>query len=83
VYEIITEKSLLLPASMNKGASRRPDRIMSSKNETVIVDYKFGYMKKDSHKTQVKNYMQLLDTMKYPDVKGYVWYVDLDSIEEI
>jgi ATP-dependent exoDNAse (exonuclease V) beta subunit len=82
-YEIITEKSLLLPMSMNKGLSRRPDRIMSSKNDTIIVDYKFGVTKKNSHKTQVRNYMQLLETMKYPDVKGYVWYVDIDSIEEV
>ncbi|MDR0725895.1 MAG: UvrD-helicase domain-containing protein [Prevotellaceae bacterium] len=83
VYKIITEKSLLLPASMNKGASRRPDRIMLSKHETLIVDYKFGVLKKDSHITQVKNYVQLLETMKYPDVKGYVWYVDMDSIVEV
>jgi ATP-dependent exoDNAse (exonuclease V) beta subunit len=82
-YEIISEKSLLLPTTMDKGLSRRPDRIMLSKNETVIVDYKFGVTKKDSHKTQMKNYMQLLETMKYPDVKGYVWYVDMDSIEEV
>jgi ATP-dependent exoDNAse (exonuclease V) beta subunit len=82
-YEIITEKVLLLPASMDKGASRRPDRIMSSKNETVIIDYKFGVLKKDSYKTQVKNYIQLLETMKYPNVKGYVWYVDMGIIEEL
>ncbi|MDR2026238.1 MAG: UvrD-helicase domain-containing protein [Prevotellaceae bacterium] len=82
-YGIITEKSLLLPASMNKGLNRRPDRIMSSENETILVDYKFGALKKDSHRTQVKNYMQLLELMKYPNIKGYVWYVDMDSIEEV
>jgi ATP-dependent exoDNAse (exonuclease V) beta subunit len=82
-YEIITEKFLLLPASMNEGLSRRPDRIMSSENETIIVDYKFGILKKDSHGTQVKHYMQLLELMKYPNIKGYVWYVDIDSIEEV
>ncbi|MDR1593539.1 MAG: UvrD-helicase domain-containing protein [Prevotellaceae bacterium] len=82
-YEVINEKVLLLPSSMNRGLSRRPDRIMSSANETVLVDYKFGALKKDSHKTQVKNYMQLLEMMKYPNIKGYVWYVDMDTIEEV
>jgi ATP-dependent exoDNAse (exonuclease V) beta subunit len=82
-YAVVTEKSLLLPASMNKGLSRRPDRIMTSKNETIIVDYKFGVLKKDSHKAQVKHYMHLLDNMKYPAVKGFVWYVDMDSVEEV
>jgi ATP-dependent exoDNAse (exonuclease V) beta subunit len=82
-YKIITEKSLLLPVSMNKGLSRRPDRIMLSANETVLVDYKFGALKKDSHEIQVRTYMNLLELMKYPNVKGYVWYVDLNSIKEV
>ncbi|MDR1338856.1 MAG: UvrD-helicase domain-containing protein [Prevotellaceae bacterium] len=81
-YEIITEKFLLLPASMNKGLSRRPDRIMSSENETLVIDYKFGTSMEDSHKAQVRNYMDLLKLMQYPDVRGYVWYVDMDSIEK-
>ncbi|MDR1170696.1 MAG: UvrD-helicase domain-containing protein [Prevotellaceae bacterium] len=82
-FEVVTEKSLLLPASMNSGLSRRPDRIMLSENETVIVDFKFGALKKDSHKRQIKSYIRLLEMMKYPGVRGYVWYVDMDSIEEI
>ncbi|MDR1887323.1 MAG: UvrD-helicase domain-containing protein [Prevotellaceae bacterium] len=82
-YEIITEKFLLLPASMKQGLGRRPDRIMSSENETIVIDYKFGAEKKKSHKTQVKNYIRLLELMKYPNVKGYVWYVDMDSIENV
>jgi ATP-dependent exoDNAse (exonuclease V) beta subunit len=81
-YDIITEKFLLLPASLNKGLSRRPDRIMASKIETILIDYKFGILKKNAHKMQVKNYMNLLELMKYPNIKGYVWYVDMDSIEE-
>jgi hypothetical protein len=56
---------------------------MSSENETIIVDYKFGTVKDDSHQIQVKNYVRLLEQMQYPCVKGYVWYVDLNSIEEL
>lgn len=83
LYEVITEKFLLLPVSMNRGLSRRPDRIMLSENETVLVDFKFGTLKKESYKIQVKDYMQLLETMKYPNIKGFVWYVDMDVIDEI
>jgi ATP-dependent exoDNAse (exonuclease V) beta subunit len=82
-YEIITEKSLLLPSSMHKGLYRRPDRIMSSKTETVLVDYKFGSIKQDSYREQVEHYLHLLEKMNYPNVKGYVWYVDMNVIEEV
>jgi ATP-dependent exoDNAse (exonuclease V) beta subunit len=82
-YEVITEKFLLLPASMNKGLSRRPDRIMSSENETIVVDYKFGTVKEDVYRIQVRNYVRLLEMMQYPDVKGYVWYVDMDAVEKV
>ncbi|MDR3246160.1 MAG: UvrD-helicase domain-containing protein [Prevotellaceae bacterium] len=82
-YEVITEKFLLLPRSMNRGLSRRPDRIMSSENETIVVDYKFGTVKEDVYRIQVRNYVRLLEMMQYPDVKGYVWYVDMDAIEKV
>ena len=82
-YKVITEKFLLLPASQNKGLSRRPDRIMYSPNETLVIDYKFGNIQEDSYHLQVKNYMSLLESMNFPNVKGYIWYVDMDIIEGI
>jgi ATP-dependent exoDNAse (exonuclease V) beta subunit len=82
-YEVITEKFLLLPSSMNKGMSRRPDRIVSSKNETVVVDYKFGLIMDNIYKTQVRTYMQILELMHYPAIKGYIWYVDMNVVEEL
>jgi hypothetical protein len=47
-----------------------------------VVDYKFG----EEHKYyawQVRRYMKLLRQMGYPGVKGYLWYVKNNKIEEI
>ncbi|MDR0384736.1 MAG: UvrD-helicase domain-containing protein [Prevotellaceae bacterium] len=81
-YTVVTEKSLLVPATLDRQPGRRPDRVMIADNETILVDYKFGTLKKDAYRNQVKDYIRLLETMKYPNVKGYLWYVDLNLIEE-
>ena len=76
-YSVVTERFVILPSSMNMGVSRKPDRVMSSATETIVIDFKFGSTKNNAHKRQVKTYVELLRTMNYPNVKGYVWYVDL------
>lgn len=61
---------------------RRPDRVMIAKDRAVVVDYKFGFKIDDSHTKQVKEYMSLLEDMHtYSKIEGYVWYVNLDHIE--
>jgi ATP-dependent exoDNAse (exonuclease V) beta subunit len=76
-YRVITERFMILPPSMNMGVSRKPDRVMLSATETIVIDFKFGFTKNNAHKRQVTTYVKLLREMNYPDVKGYVWYVDL------
>ncbi len=62
--------------------NKRPDRVMTDGRETIVVDFKFG--KPDpSHLTQVSRYMGLLRNMAFPDVKGYLWYVYSNKIEEV
>lgn len=61
--------------------NKRPDRVMVSDKETVVVDYKFG--EEHNYAPQVQNYMRLMESMGYPNVKGYIWYVNLDKIEEV
>lgn len=64
--------------------TRRPDRVMMRGDEIVIVDFKFGKQNKKYNK-QVKGYMQLLVRMGYPreNIKGYLWYVEEDLIENV
>jgi ATP-dependent exoDNAse (exonuclease V) beta subunit len=76
-YSVVTERFMILPPSMNMGVSRKPDRVMSSAAETIVIDFKFGTTKNNAHKRQVENYVRILRKMNYPDARGYVWYVDL------
>lgn len=67
---------------ISKDGEQRPDRVMTDGKETVVVDFKFGKPSKDHHE-QVKGYMKLLENMGMPGVKGYLWYVTLNKIEEV
>ena len=60
----------------------RPDRVMTDGKEWIVVDFKFGRQNNDYPK-QVRNYMNLLKTMGHTEVKGYLWYVYSNIIEEI
>lgn len=53
---------------------RRPDRVMLSKNETIVVDFKFG-SERPEYDEQVRRYVRTLQEMGYPNVKGYLWFV--------
>ncbi len=68
---------------LKSGKTRRPDRIMIGGNVVLVVDYKFGEIKSESHNEQVKGYIRNLKQMGYTDVKGYLWYVELEIVDEI
>lgn len=61
--------------------TRRPDRVMMKDNEVVVVDFKFGKPNRKYNK-QVRDYMQLLAQMGYSNIKGYLWYVEEETIEQ-
>lgn len=60
----------------------RPDRVITDGNETIVIDYKFGH-KNAAYNKQVQRYMNLMQQMGYPNVKGYLWYVNLDEVESV
>lgn len=62
--------------------TRRPDRVMIKDGKVVVVDFKFG-KKKDVYRKQVEEYMQLLGAMGYTDIKGYLWYVFANELDEV
>ena len=55
---------------------------MMQGDEVVVVDFKFGKPDADYHR-QVREYMQLLRDMGHQQVKGYLWYVYSNQIEEV
>ena len=61
---------------------RRPDRVMTDGHETHVVDFKFGSPKAEYHE-QVREYMTLLSSMGMPNVKGWLWYVYNNKVEEV
>lgn len=70
--------------------TRRPDRVVFNPDGSIdVVDYKFGNQANDrthnsSNHRQVREYIDLLSDA-YPDktVRGYLWHVDKDIIEEV
>ena len=66
----------------SKGERRIPDRVLFSKTQTVVIDFKFGEKHKE-HTNQVKEYIDLLKEMKYPDVKGFLFYAEKNLVEEV
>lgn len=77
-YEVLNEISLLIPG----GEMLRPDRILRNGNTIIVIDYKFGKEQKKYIK-QIKEYVKYITQMGYTDVKGYLWYVLSDKIEEV
>ena len=62
--------------------TKRPDKVLVSEKETIVVDYKFGKAH-NSHRKQVQEYMNLLSSMNYSNIKGYLWYVEENRVEGI
>ena len=60
----------------------RPDRVMTDGHDTHVVDFKFGRPRPE-YQEQVSGYMQLLRSMGLPNVKGWIWYVYSNQIEEV
>ena len=80
-WELFNECTIL---SIENGEmkERRPDRVMTDGQEWIVVDFKFGAPKPEYHE-QVHEYMQLLASMGHQNIKGYLWYVYSNKIEEV
>lgn len=61
---------------------RRPDRVMTDGSQTIVVDFKFA-APRQQHADQVREYIQLLRNMNHPHVKGYLWYVYSNIVDEV
>jgi ATP-dependent exoDNAse (exonuclease V) beta subunit len=73
-YSVYSELSVIVKEN-GTVTTKRPDRVLLSNDSTIVVDYKFG-APHDSHQKQVQEYVSLLKGMDYPNVEGYLWYVE-------
>ena len=81
-WQLFNECAILYVDPQGKMQERRPDRVMTNGSETCVVDFKFGSPKPEYH-AQVRQYMQLLSQMGMPHVRGWLWYVYSNRIEEV
>ena len=81
-WKVFNECSIISTDKDGNMVEHRPDRVMKDEHETVVVDFKFGKPKPEYH-DQIKGYMKLLESMGHAHVKGYLWYVYPNKIEEV
>ena len=82
-WQLFNECTILnVDTTTQKVYERRPDRVMTDGQQTVVVDFKFGRERSEYH-DQVKEYMLLLQSMGFPAVKGYLWFVYSNEIVEV
>lgn len=77
-WQLFREQAILI-----NGEERRPDRVMLSGQQVVVLDYKFGTQPKPEYRTQVRGYMEAMRALGYTDVQGYLWYARTDKLEEV
>jgi ATP-dependent exoDNAse (exonuclease V) beta subunit len=81
-WQLFNECSILHTDDSGNVVEHRPDRVMTNGTETHVVDFKFGKPKAE-YRQQVQEYMQLLTDMGMPGVRGFLWYVYSNKIEEV
>ncbi|WP_316819640.1 UvrD-helicase domain-containing protein [Pedobacter gandavensis] len=77
--ETINEKSII----DIRGKMYRPDKVLISGNEVIVIDYKFTLKESDSHIKQVYGYRDLLLAMGYHKVKTYLFYAHSATLKSV
>ncbi|MCH5307280.1 MAG: UvrD-helicase domain-containing protein [Prevotella sp.] len=81
-WQLFNECTILSMQPDGSVKERRPDRVITDGKETHVIDFKFGKPKPE-YLQQVRKYMQLLQQMGLTNVKGWLWYVYSNKIEEV
>lgn len=81
-WNVFNECKIIFTDDQQNMVERRPDRVITNGEETHVIDFKFGHSRPE-YQQQVQQYMQLLQDMGMPHVKGWLWYVYSNKIEEV
>ena len=82
-WKLYNERSILeYDASEGCCHEYRPDRVMMSADETIVVDFKLSVLLPRYHR-QVAGYMRLLRQMGYANVRGFLWAVTTGDVVEV
>ena len=69
--QVLNEKSII----NEKGQKLIPDKIIITKNETIVIDFKTGQTS-ESHKKQLNSYIKILRDMNFENVRGELFYTE-------
>lgn len=78
-YQIWNESAIITA----DGKTIRPDKVFTSEEETIILDFKFTTGDYIDHKYQVTRYIQALENLNYKNVKGYLFYAKSNHLQEV
>lgn len=81
-WELYNECAIVYTDEEGQMQTRRPDRVMRKDGQVVVVDFKFG-KKNEAYRAQVQEYMDLLTQMGYTHIRGFLWYVFANELEEV
>lgn len=76
-YEVLNERSIWY-----EGKELKPDRLMIEGEKAIVIDYK-KEVESDAHVNQVRRYMRAVQSMGYPNVEGYLIYVEPSQVKEV
>lgn len=67
------------------GEISRPDRVLvaEDKSKAIVIDYKSGRQNRSLYEKQLIRYIELLRSMNYRMVEGYIWYTEENEIQKI
>ena len=77
---VFTEKEIV----DRYGNSKRLDRLIITKNEAVIVDYKSTPDGEEEYLKQIREYMNVVgEIYQKKEIKGYIMYFDTNRIKQV
>ena len=68
--ETLEEQSFIV----ENGEELRPDKVILKDQETILIDFKTGIPNQRDEK-QVAKYKTTLESIGYPNVKSYLYYI--------
>jgi CRISPR/Cas system-associated exonuclease Cas4 (RecB family) len=77
-FTVLNERNLITP-----GKLLRPDRIMVSDNQAIVVDYKWGEKNPEKYHQQIERYAETLKKCGFEKVQGFLWYINHDEVEQV
>lgn len=78
-YKIWSESSIITA----DGHTLRPDKVFTSEEESIVLDFKFTKGDYIDHKTQIAQYMNALHQVGYRHIKGYLYYAKTRELVEV